>query len=77
MYFNAKGSAINILNSSNKIVKMMATAGGTTTLNVSAVTGTIVIGMSLVGPGLANNITIQNFGTGTGGTGTYVISYCT
>lgn len=47
----------------------------TTTLTVSAVTsGTLYIGQVLSGAGVTTGTTITNFGTGTGGTGTYTVS---
>lgn len=46
-----------------------------TTLTVSAVTsGTIAVGQYLGGLGVAPNTTISGLGTGTGGTGTYILS---
>ena len=45
------------------------------TLNVSTVTsGTLTIGQSLTGTGIASGTFILAFGTGTGGTGTYTIN---
>ncbi|MGC2080023.1 MAG: hypothetical protein WA728_29205, partial [Xanthobacteraceae bacterium] len=46
-----------------------------TTLTVSAVSsGTIEVGETITGTGIAANTTIAGFDTGTGGTGTYTIS---
>ena len=46
-----------------------------TTLTVSAVTsGTIRLGMEITGTGIAAGTRITNFGTGTGGTGTYTVN---
>ena len=48
---------------------------GTTTINVTAVTsGTIAVGMVITGAGIVGGTTITGYGTGTGGTGTYVLS---
>jgi hypothetical protein len=45
------------------------------TLTVSAVaTGNLVVGETLYGPGIAAGTTIAAEGTGTGGTGTYIVS---
>lgn len=45
------------------------------TLTVSAVTsGTIAVGQTVFGTGVANGTTISALGTGTGGTGTYTLS---
>lgn len=47
----------------------------TTTLTVSAVaSGTIKLGMEITGTGVAAGTRITNFGTGTGGTGTYIVN---
>jgi hypothetical protein len=46
-----------------------------TTLDVSAVgSGTILLGMEIAGSGVTAGTRITNFGTGTGGTGTYTVS---
>jgi len=46
-----------------------------TTLHVTAITlGTLAVGQTLTGPGIAPNTTITALGTGTGGVGTYTIS---
>jgi len=58
----------------------IAVVGGTggvssTTLTVSAVTsGIIAVGQRISGAGITSGTTISSFGTGTGGTGTYIIS---
>lgn len=47
----------------------------TTTLTVSAVTsGTVQIGQTITGAGIAPGTTITALGTGTGGIGTYIVS---
>jgi hypothetical protein len=47
----------------------------TTTMTVSAVaSGTIELGMEVTGSGVTPGTRITGFGTGTGGTGTYVVS---
>ena len=47
----------------------------TTTLTVTAVTsGTIYIGMTIEGAGVATKTVVTGYGTGTGGTGTYTVS---
>jgi hypothetical protein len=47
----------------------------TTTLTVSAVTaGTLKLGMEITGTGVAAGTRITDFGTGTGGTGTYTVN---
>lgn len=47
----------------------------TTTLTVSAVaSGTIKLGMEITGTGVAAGTRITNFGTGTGGIGTYTVN---
>ena len=46
-----------------------------TTLTVSAITsGTLYIGMELIGTGVSAGTVISAFGTGTGGIGTYTVS---
>ena len=51
-----------------------ATISGTT-MTVTAVTsGVLAVGNTVTGPGLPSVVTISSLGTGTGGTGTYVIS---
>jgi len=45
-----------------------------TTLDVSAVSGTLYVGQVLTGSGVTAGTTITAFGTGTGGTGTYIVS---
>lgn len=48
---------------------------GSTTINVTAVTsGTLFIGHAVSGTGIPTGSVIVSFGTGTGGTGTYIIS---
>jgi len=55
-----------------------ASLNGTTTINVTAVaSGTIAIGMQLTGAGIVGGTTITALGTGSGSTGTYVISNAT
>jgi hypothetical protein len=52
-----------------------AIAGGGTSLNVTAVSsGVIQVGMLLTGTGVTAGTTITALGTGTGGTGTYIVS---
>jgi hypothetical protein len=47
----------------------------TTTLTVSAVaSGTIKLGMEITGTGVTAGTRITDFGTGTGGTGTYIVN---
>jgi hypothetical protein len=47
----------------------------TTTMTVSAVaSGTILLGMEITGSGVTAGTRITAFGTGTGGTGTYIVS---
>ncbi len=53
----------------------IATASGITTLTVSAVSyGTISIGTTIIGTGIATGTVITALGTGTGGTGTYILN---
>ena len=55
-----------------------ATLNGTSTINVTAVSsGTISLGMSITGTGIAGGTTITAFVTGSGGTGTYTVSLTT
>lgn len=52
-----------------------ANVNSTTTLNVTFVaSGSIHLGMTVAGSGIPLGTTITDFGTGTGGTGTYVMS---
>lgn len=52
-----------------------ADINSTTTLTVTGVTsGTISVGMTVSGAGITTGTKIESFGTGTGGTGTYVMS---
>jgi hypothetical protein len=53
-----------------------ATASFTgTSMNVTAVSsGTIYVGMDVVGAGLPDDLSIVDYGTGTGGVGTYTVS---
>jgi len=52
-----------------------ADINSTTTLTVQSITsGTISIGMTVSGAGIPVGTTIASFGTGTGGTGTYIMS---
>lgn len=52
-----------------------ADINSTTTLTVSFVTsGSIVLGMTVAGAGIPVDTVIASFGTGTGGTGTYIMS---
>ena len=52
-----------------------ANINSTTTLNVQSITsGSIIVGMTVTGAGIPLNTKIVSFGTGTGGTGTYIMS---
>lgn len=52
-----------------------STVGSSTTLTIStAVTNLIVLGMPIYGTGIGSGVFISAFGTGTGGTGTYITS---
>lgn len=51
-----------------------ATAGASTTLTASVVTGTIAVGQVIAGTNIVAGTTITALGTGTGGAGTYTIS---
>jgi hypothetical protein len=52
-----------------------ADINSTTTLTVQSITsGSINVGMTVTGAGIPLNTTIVSFGTGTGGTGTYIMS---
>ena len=58
----------------NDSIGFTGTISGTT-LTVSAVSsGTLAVGDTLVGPGIAANTTITALGSGTGGAGTYTVS---
>lgn len=51
------------------------TAAGVDTLTISAVSsGELVIGQAIFGAGIPDGTTIASFGSGTGGTGTYILS---
>jgi len=52
----------------------IATDVGGDILTVSAGTGTIEVGMTVAGAGVAGGTTIAELGTGTGGNGTYILS---
>lgn len=53
----------------------IATSGGVDTLTISAVaSGTLQVGDQITGTGIAANTTIASLGTGTGGTGTYILN---
>lgn len=51
----------------------MTASIATTTITVAAVTGVIYIGMVLSGTGVTAGTRITGYGTGTGGTGTYIV----
>lgn len=52
----------------------IATTGGGTLTITAAGTGTIKVGDSITGTGVAANTVVTGYGTGTGGTGTYLVS---
>jgi hypothetical protein len=45
-----------------------------TTLTVTAISGTLVVGQLIIGTGVTSNLTITAFVSGTGGVGTYTVS---
>lgn len=54
---------------------LTVTTNNTTTINVTAITGiNLTVGTRVRGPGIPPNSVIASFGTGTGGTGTYVLN---
>lgn len=54
----------------------IATAGGVTTLTVTAVSsGTLYVGQTIQGVGITAGTIITALGTGSGGTGTYILNY--
>lgn len=68
-------SAVNIPAPAFSVTGSIATSGGVDTLTVSAVgSGQLAIGDAIFGTGIAANTVIASFGTGVGGTGTYVLN---
>ncbi len=72
---SAAMTAPNVPAPALSITGSIATSVGVDTLTVaSVVSGTIGIGTQLFGVGLDDNTTVVAFGTGAGGTGTYVLN---
>ena len=58
-----------------KFVGSIATASGVTTLTVSSITsGSLALGLNILGAGIASGTIITALGTGSGGTGTYILN---
>ena len=60
--------------SSSAVAAVMTASISGTTLTVTAVTGTLYVGQTVQGAGVAANTMITALGTGTGGTGNYTVS---
>jgi hypothetical protein len=63
------GTGATASGTASSIASTVLTVGG-------SVTGTFVVGMKVTGTGVAVGTTIVALGTGTGGSGTYVVSVC-
>jgi Flp pilus assembly protein TadG len=80
-YSGVEGIAVNSTSTTVKLLPSIVTATVTgsissTTLTVTSVTsGTLVVGSLIAGTSVHIPTTITAFGTGTGGTGTYTVSY--
>jgi hypothetical protein len=71
---NSTTTTVNLLPSSVSATVKGSISG--TTLTVTSVTsGTLIVGSSISGTSVRSPTTITAFGTGTGGTGTYTVSY--
>jgi hypothetical protein len=58
-----------------KFVGSIATASGVTTLTVSSITsGSLALGLNILGAGIASGTIITALGTGSGGIGTYILN---
>jgi microcystin-dependent protein len=69
------GSGFTWTVSVSQTVSSTTITGSGTILNVTSVaTGTLVIGQELTGTGITSSTRIIAFGTGSGGTGTYVVN---
>jgi hypothetical protein len=66
---------LNSANNSAIFTGSIATAGSVVTLTVSAIaSGTLYVGQTIQGAGIAPNTIIKALGTGSGGTGTYILN---
>jgi microcystin-dependent protein len=68
------GTGTYTLNVSQTVSSRTLTATGTTFTVTAVGSGTLVIGQVITGSGIASDTTIVALGTGTGGTGTYILS---
>jgi hypothetical protein len=72
---NVNLQTISLTNSACIFTGSIATASSITTLTVSAITsGSLSVGETIIGAGILDNTIITALGTGTGGTGTYILN---
>lgn len=66
---------LHITDGADQFVGTASLTLNSATMDVTAVTsGALAVGQVVLGPGIPPNTTIQSFGTGSGGIGTYVLS---